>query len=72
LKWKRKSPKETEKMGAFRLVLPTETKDPHLWTRDKRWALLSRLGGPGWETGTKEVSQPGQIPRSVVVVSNKI
>ena len=29
--------------------------------------LLSRPGVPGWETGTIEVSQPGQISVSVVV-----
>ena len=29
--------------------------------------LLSRPGVPGWETGTTEVSQPGQISVSVVV-----
>ena len=29
--------------------------------------LLSRLGGPGWETGTTGVSQPEQISVSVVV-----
>ena len=29
--------------------------------------LLSRSGVPGWETGTTEVSQPGQISFSVVV-----
>ena len=29
--------------------------------------LLSRPGIPGWETGIKRVSQPGQIACSVVV-----
>ena len=29
--------------------------------------LLSRPGVPGWEIGTKRVSQPGQIACSVVV-----
>ena len=29
--------------------------------------LLSRLGGPSWETGTTRVSQPEQISVSVVV-----
>ena len=33
----------------------------------KRHPLLSRPGVPGWETGTTEVSQPGQISVSVVV-----
>jgi len=28
---------------------------------------LSRHGVPGWETGTKKISQPGQIKISVVV-----
>ena len=34
--------------------------------------LLSRPGVPGWETGTIEVSQPGQISVSVVVIVHKI
>jgi len=33
----------------------------------KGFLLLSRHGVPGWETGTKKVSQPGQIKVSVVV-----
>jgi len=40
-------------------VLPTGTKGH---------PLLSRPGGPGWETGTIGVSQPGQISVSVVVI----
>ena len=40
---------------------------PGCQTRDKKTPLLSRLGVPGWETGTTEVSQPGQISVSVVV-----
>ena len=40
---------------------------PGCRTRDKRAPLLSRPGVPGWETGTKKVSQPGQIACSVVV-----
>jgi len=35
----------------------------------KEFALLSRHGVPGWKTGTKKVSQPGQIKVSVVVSS---
>ena len=33
----------------------------------KGFLLLSRHGVPGWETGTKKVSQPGQIKVFVVV-----
>ena len=33
----------------------------------KEFALLSWHGVPGWETGTKKVSQPGQIKVFVVV-----
>jgi len=33
----------------------------------KGFLLLSRHGVPGWETGTKKVSQPGQIKVCVVV-----
>ena len=33
----------------------------------KGFPLLSRHGVPGWETGTKKVSQPGQIKIFVVV-----
>ena len=33
----------------------------------KGFLLLSRHGIPGWETGTKKVSQPGQIKVCVVV-----
>ena len=33
----------------------------------KEFLFLSRHGVPGWETGTKKVSQPGQIKVSVVV-----
>ena len=35
----------------------------------KGFPLLSRHSVPGWETGTKKVSQPGQIKVSVVVTS---
>ena len=45
---------------------------PGCQTRDKRAALLSRPGVPGWETGTKRVFQPGQIACSVVVLTGKI
>ena len=34
----------------------------------KGFLLLSRHGVPGWETGTKKVSQPGQIKVFVVVI----
>ena len=34
----------------------------------KGFPLLSRHSVPGWETGTKKVSQPGQIKVSVVVI----
>ena len=34
----------------------------------KGFPLLSRHGVPGWETGTKKVSQPGQIKVFVVVI----
>ena len=37
----------------------------------KEHPLLSRTGVPGWETGTTEVSQPGQISVSVVVCLQK-
>ena len=33
----------------------------------KEFLFLSRHGVPGWETGTKKVSQPGQIKVFVVV-----
>ena len=33
----------------------------------KARSLLSRKGNPGWKTGTKVCSQPGQHPYSVVV-----
>ena len=36
----------------------------------KGFLLLSRHGVPGWETGTKKVSQPGQIKVFVVVSSS--
>jgi hypothetical protein len=36
----------------------------------KGFPLLSRHGVPVWETGTKNVSQPGQIKVSVVVICN--
>ena len=35
----------------------------------KGFPLLSRHGVPGWETGTKKVSQPGQIKVFVVVIA---
>ena len=38
---------------------------PGCQTRDKR---ASRPGVPGWETGTTEISQPGQISVSIVVI----
>ena len=38
---------------------------PDCQTRDKR---ASRSGVPGWETGTTEISQPGQISIFVVVI----
>ena len=36
----------------------------------QKGTLLSRPGVPGWETGTTEIFQPGQISVSVVVVSS--
>ena len=57
-----------------RLVLPTGTKEnfttsfvPVARLGTKGHPLLSRTGVPGWETGTKKVSQPGQIKVFVVV-----
>ena len=59
-----------------RLVTPTETKGcaRHVALRPgtKGHPLLSRPGVPGWETGTTEVSQPGEISVSVVVVGIKV
>ena len=39
---------------------------------DKRTPPLSRPGGTGWKTGTKGVSQLGQIKHSVVVFVSRI
>ena len=41
---------------------------PGCQTRDKRAPLLSRPCVLSWETGTTEISQPGQISVSVVVL----
>ena len=41
---------------------------PVAWPRTKKGTLLSRLGGLGWETRTKGLSQPGQKVYSVVMV----
>ena len=49
----------------FRLVLPNGQKGA--FCPDCQTPLLSRPGVPGWKTGTKRVSQPGQIKVSVVV-----
>jgi hypothetical protein len=74
LKWNRNNPKEKEKGKkrdlCSRLVLPTGTKGPHLsWLADpgQKGTLLSHLGGPGWEIGIKDLSQPGQKAYSVAV-----
>ena len=52
-------------------MVPVGKGGPHLSrlpdTRQKD--PLSRFGGPGWETGTKDFSQPGQKTCSVVVVT---
>ena len=44
---------------------------PGCQTQDKK-ALLSRPSVSGWETGTTEVSQPGQINISVVVLHTSV
>ena len=69
LKWNRNNPKETEKetgkKGAFGPGLFYEPGPKALICPGN---LLSRLGGPGWETGTKGLSQPGQKACSIVVM----
>ena len=63
---------EQKKNGPFVPVVNTN-RDTN---RDKRpgtkeHPFLFRPGIPGWETGTTEVSQPGQISVSVVVCLQK-
>ena len=68
----KKEPKRNRKNGGLPAGVTNRDQKSSFVDPGQKGALLSRLGGPGWETGTKGVSQPGQIPRSVVVVSNKI